>query len=75
MDDPEGIGAGTAVTFKACPYTGEWSKERSLELLGPELMADIAARVAAAPPPSPELIATLRRAFASVPRSIGTDER
>ena len=42
----------------------DWSKERSLELLGPEVMADIAASVAAAPPPSPELIAKLRRLFA-----------
>jgi hypothetical protein len=44
----------------------DWSKERSLELLGPEVMADIAASVAAAPPPSPELIAKLRRLFAAV---------
>jgi hypothetical protein len=43
---------------------GEWSKERSAELLGPDLMAEIARQVAAAPPPSPDLIAQLRRAFA-----------
>lgn len=48
----------------ARPYTGEWSKARSLELLGPEVMAEIARQVDAAPPPSPELIAQLRRAFA-----------
>ena len=45
----------------------EWSMERSLELLGPEVMADIAARVAAAPAPSPEKVAELRRLFAAVP--------
>jgi hypothetical protein len=45
----------------------EWSKERSLELLGPEVMADIAASVATAPPPSPELLAQVRRMFAAVP--------
>lgn len=45
----------------------EWSKERSLELLGPTVMADIAARVAAAPAPSAEKVAELRRLFAAVP--------
>lgn len=43
----------------------DWSKERSLELLGPELMADIAAKVAAAPAPSPEKVAEVRRLFAA----------
>ena len=47
--------------------TEDWSKERSLELLGPEVMEWIAASVAAAPPPGPELIARLRRLFAAVP--------
>lgn len=45
----------------------EWSKERSLELLGPAVMADIAARVAAAPAPSAAKVAELRRLFAAVP--------
>lgn len=49
---------------QAEPYTGEYSKERSLERLGPELMAHIEACVDAAPPPSAEMIAALRRAFA-----------
>lgn len=39
----------------------------ALELLGPELMADIAARVAAAPAPSPQKLAEVRRLFAVVP--------
>lgn len=45
----------------------EWSKERSLELLGPQLMAAIAASVAAAPAPSPAKVAELRRLFSAVP--------
>lgn len=49
------------------PYSGDWSKERSLELLGPELMDAIAASVAAAPPPSPAKVAELRRLFSGVP--------
>jgi hypothetical protein len=52
------------VSVEAGVDVGEWSKERSLELLGPELMADIAAQVAAAPKPSPEKVAELRRLFA-----------
>lgn len=45
----------------------EWSQQRSLELLGPEVMADIAASVAMAPEPSPQLLARVRRMFAAVP--------
>ena len=36
---------------------------RHERLLGPEIMAEIRASVAAAPPPSPELIDQLRRIF------------
>lgn len=56
------------MTVQAEVRLGEWSKERSLELLGPVVMADIAAQVAAAPVPSPEKVAEVARLFAAVPQ-------
>lgn len=44
-----------------------FSREYFLARLGPELVADVEAKVAAAPPPSPEKVAELRRLFAAVP--------
>ncbi|MFE1344967.1 hypothetical protein [Streptomyces sp. NPDC058757] len=38
-------------------------RERYHQLLGPAVLAHIKAEVAAAPPPSPELIEELRRIF------------
>ncbi|MFF8409036.1 hypothetical protein [Streptomyces omiyaensis] len=38
-------------------------RERNRQLLGPAVLAHIKAEVAAAPPPSPELIEELRRIF------------
>jgi hypothetical protein len=55
------------LAIEAEPYAGESSKARALALLGPEVMADIAARVAAAPPPSPEKVALVARLFAVIP--------
>ncbi|HEY1820379.1 MAG TPA: hypothetical protein VGG83_10650 [Trebonia sp.] len=46
------------------PYSDEYFLAR----LGPEVVADIKARVAAAPPPSPEAIALVRRLFAAAPQ-------
>jgi hypothetical protein len=60
-------GSAGRVTVQAEAAVGKYSKERALALLGPELMAAIAASVAAAPPPSPEKVAELRRLFSAVP--------
>ncbi|MER8233533.1 hypothetical protein [Streptomyces sp. NPDC094049] len=38
-------------------------REQYRQILGPAVLAHIEANVAAAPPPSPELIADLRRIF------------
>jgi hypothetical protein len=44
---------------------GRYSQEYSLAFLGPEVMAAIAASVAAAPLPSPEKVALIARLFAA----------
>lgn len=44
-----------------------FSREYFLERLGPELVADIEARVAAAPSPSLAKVEEIRRLFAAVP--------
>ena len=46
---------------------GPYSREHFLAQLGPELMADIAAQVAAAPVPSPRKVEEIRRLFAAAP--------
>lgn len=44
-----------------------YSREYFLARLGPEVVAAIDASVAAAPKPSPELVAEMRRLFAVIP--------
>lgn len=44
-----------------------FSREYFLARLGPELVEDVLAKVAAAPAPSPEKVAEVRRLFAAVP--------
>jgi len=51
-----------------------FSREESLALLGPQVMADIAACVAAAPPPTAEKVERLRRLFAPYVRQIAEQE-
>jgi hypothetical protein len=46
-------------TTEVAKYSREWFIER----LGPEVVADVLAQVAAAPKPSPEKVAELRRLF------------
>lgn len=54
----------TVVAAEVKPF----SREYFLARLGPELVADVEARVAAAPVPSPEKVHEVRRLFAAVPQ-------
>ena len=49
------------------PEPVPYSREYFLARLGPEVVADIDARVAAAPPPSAQKVEEIRRLFAAVP--------
>lgn len=60
--------SNAARTLLADDVTPEpYSREYFLARLGPELVADVLAKVAAAPPPSPAKVAEVRRLFAAVP--------